>query len=55
MSPARNWKEPRSAGVAPSQCCSNVMLTVRIVVSGQNVIELTVNWPVSVLQPRPVP
>ena len=31
------------------------MLTVRSVVSGQNVIELTVNWPVSVLQPRPFP
>jgi len=31
------------------------MLTVLIVVSGQNVIELTVNWPVSVLQPRPLP
>jgi len=31
------------------------MLAERKVVSGQNAIELTVNWPVSVLQPRPSP
>ena len=31
------------------------MLADRIVVSDQKAIELTVNWPVKVLQPRPFP
>jgi hypothetical protein len=55
VSPARNSKVPRSAGVIPSQCCSKLTLAERIVVSGQNAIEFTVNWPVNVLHPRPLP
>jgi hypothetical protein len=55
MSPARNANVPRSAGAIPSQCCSKVMLAERILSSGQKAIESTVNSPVSVLQPRPLP
>jgi hypothetical protein len=55
VSPARNASVPRKAGVAPSQCCTKLIDAVCSVPSPANVAELTVNDPVSVLQPRPLP
>ena len=55
LSPARKANVPRRAGVAPSQCCTNEIEAVLSVPSAANVAELTVNEPVKVLQPRPIP
>ena len=46
---------PRRAGTAPSQCCSKLIDAERRVPSDATPSELTVNEPVSVLQPRPLP
>src|SRR5207249_4568709 len=46
---------PYSAGVRPSQCCSNVASNTVISPSGEKASSVTSNWPVSVLQPRPSP
>jgi hypothetical protein len=46
---------PNSAGVPPSQCCSNVTSNTSSSPVVANESSFTSNWPVSVLQPRPSP
>ena len=55
LSPARKANVPCRAGVPPSQCCTNEIEAVLSVPLAVNVAELTVNEPVKVLQPRPIP
>jgi hypothetical protein len=55
LSPARNSNVPRSAGAAPSQCCSKLAPNVRSLPSGAKVASLTVKLPAIVLHPRPLP
>ena len=46
---------PRSAGVAPSQCCTKFTAIDSSEPSEAKLAAVTVNDPVSVLQPRPLP
>jgi hypothetical protein len=49
------WISPRAAGWPPSQCCSKVASKVCTYPAGPKTELATVNEPVRVLQPRPLP
>src|SRR5437763_17217913 len=55
VSPARNSNVPCRAGVPPSQCCTNVTPNDFSRPLGAKSAHVTLNDPVSVLQPRPLP
>src|SRR2546430_17602082 len=55
LSPARKANVPCRAGVPPSQCCPNEIEAVLSVPLAVNGAGLTVNEPVKVWQPRPIP
>src|SRR6266545_1007373 len=52
---ARQAIEPVRAGLFPSQCCSKSTANDFNAPEPSNVASLTVNFPVSSLQPRPLP